>query len=267
MPATKPSRQSRIATLKERVEAAEQEKRPTFDVPFRGKYEPLRKVRIDIDFPLYRIQSGRTHRAQCQYLEEHPDLPKDFFADPEDPKVQKAQHEILLRLIREKDLDKDLGQRGQLAPLVLTYDGYVVDGNRRLAALREKRSDFAEAAVLPSDAENAEIFDTEIELQMQRETKAPYNWVDQAIHIEYGIRELKERLNSVARRMRLPEERIRRDLEKLNLVKQYLVWLGAEGQYHKVPTSGVGQMEQAFEEVATRFSNPAIKRKNRRKGA
>ncbi len=129
---------SRIAILKERAEAAERDgQRRTFDVPFRGKPLALARIRIETDFPLYRIQSGRTHRAQAAYLDTHRQLPKDFFSDPEDPKVQRAQHEILLGMIHEKGLSTDLGQRGQLAPLVLTKDGYVVDGNRRLAALRE----------------------------------------------------------------------------------------------------------------------------------
>src|SRR5205814_3347796 len=85
----------------------------------------LFRIRIETDFPLYRIQSGRTHRAQSAYLDQHPHIGKDFFEDPEDPKVQKAQHEILLNLISERELDADLEERGQRAPLVLTFDGYV----------------------------------------------------------------------------------------------------------------------------------------------
>lgn len=252
---------SRIATLKERVEVAEQEKGPTSDVPFRGKPLSLRRIRVETDFPLYRIQSGRTRRAQTAYLDHHSHLPKDFFSDPEDPKVQKAQHEILLSMIDEKDLATDLRQRGQIAPLVLTKDGYVVDGNRRLAALRERNEQYADAVVLPPDAQSQEIYETEIELQMQRETKAPYNWIDQALHIEYGITELNEKIEQVARRMRLSKDDISRELEKLALVKQYLVWLKEEGKYHKVPSAGGGHMEQAFEEMAQRFSGTLLKRK------
>lgn len=252
---------SRIAILKERAEAADREKGPTFDVPFRGKPLSLRRVRVETDFPLYRIQSGRTHRAQAAYLDRHPQLPKDFFDDPEDPKVQRAQHEILQGVIEEKDLSTDLRQRGQLAPIVLTKDGYVVDGNRRLAALREKKEEYVDAVVLPADAQSHEIYETEIELQMQRETKAPYNWIDQALHIEYGIKELNETPEQVARRMRKTKEDINWELEKLALVRQYLAWLGEEGKYHKIPSTAGGQMEQAFEELVQRSSGAAMKRK------
>jgi len=258
----KPRQQSsRIAILKERVDTAELEKGPTFDVPFRGKSLPFRRFRIETDFPLYRIQSGRTHRAQIAYLDKHRHLPNDFFNDPEDPKVQRAQHEILLGMIEEKDLSTDLRQRGQLAPIVLTKDGYVVDGNRRLAALRERKEEYMDAVVLPPDAQSNEIYETEIELQMQRETKAPYNWIDQALHIEYGIKDLNEKPEMVARRMRLSKEDINRELEKLAFVRQYLAWLGEDGKYHKVPSAKGGHMEQAFQEMVQRLSSVALKRR------
>jgi hypothetical protein len=255
---TQPS--SRIATLRERIEETERKRGPSYDVPFRGKQIPLRKIQIDTDFPLYRIQSGRTHRAQCAYIEEHR-LQSDFFDDPEDPKVQAAQHAILLRMIAEEGLDEDLKHRGQRAPLVLTTDGYVVDGNRRLAALREQKEQYVDAVVLPQDAQSRDIYETEIELQMQRETKAEYNWIDQALHIEYGIRELEESIDTVAKRMRMTRGDVSRELQKLTLVRQYLTWLGEENQYHRVPNpSAGGSMEQAFNDMARSFATPPFLR-------
>lgn len=253
---------TRIATLKERVAEAERERSPTFDVPFRGHRRHLHRIRIETTFPLYRIQSGRTHRAKSQYLEGHPDLPKTFFADPEDPKVQKAQHEILLGMINERDLSADLQDRKQLSPLVLTSDGYVVDGNRRLAALRNQAEGYADAVVLPADAQSHEIYETEIELQMQRETKAPYNWIDQALHIEYGLRELEEPVSTVAKRMRKSEAEINNEIAKLHLVRSYLAWIKEDGKYHKVPQPAGGSMEQAFEEMAEGFRRKELKRRS-----
>lgn len=254
-------RKSRIAILRERVTAVEETKAPTWDVPFRGVWTPIPKIKIRADFPLYRIQSGRTRSAQSQYLDEHPGLSEDFFKDPEDPRVQQAQYQILLRMISEKGLAEDLDDRGQLAPLVLTFDGFVVDGNRRLAALREAGQEYVEAVVLPADAQSQEIYETEIELQMQRETKAPYNWIDQALHIEYGIQELGETVAQVAKRMRLRDEDIQVELAKLQLVRQYLEWLREPGKYHKVPSDSTGAMEQAFIDLAERLKSPTLLRK------
>jgi hypothetical protein len=207
---------TRTATLKALVEAAEKKKGPTFDVPFRGDRIPLHKIRVEADLPLFRIQSGRTHRAQCRYLEQH-GLDKDFFDDPEEPRVQKAQYEILLSMIGEKELDEDLKVRKQLNPIVLTADGTVVDGNRRLTALRQKKVQYVEAVVLPSDALSHEIYETELEFQMQRDTKAEYDWINQALHIEYGITKLDETDEKLARRMRSPSRTYASSLRSLRL--------------------------------------------------
>src|SRR2546430_11633650 len=56
----------------------------------------------------------------------------------ENAHVQRAQHEILLSMINEKDLATDLHHRGQLAPIDVTKYVYVVDGNRRLDAPNER---------------------------------------------------------------------------------------------------------------------------------
>jgi len=255
------ARKSRIAILRERLKTAEESGQPTYDVPFRGKNIPLRKIQVETEFPLYRIQSGRTRRAQSRYLDEHPDLPADFFSDPEDPQVQKAQHELLLRLIGEMELDKDLEEKGQRSPLILTFDGAVVDGNRRLAALREETSEYVDAVVLPEDAQNHEIYETELELQMQRETKARYNWIDQALHLEYGITQLHEKVETLANRMRLSVEEVQEELSKLKLVRLYLDWLGQPNKYHKVPSDSAGSLEQAFEDIEQRLSSAPMKRK------
>jgi hypothetical protein len=181
------AQKSRIQLLRERVAEADKQKvRSTFDVPFRGTRLPFVKIRVKTTFPMYRIQSGRTHRAQCAYLASHTELPASFFDDPEDERVQLAQEAILLQKIKEKDLDTDLRDRKQHSPIILTYDGFIVDGNRRVAALRAEKESYVHAVVLPRDATSAEIYETELELQMGQDTKAAYNWVDELVHIRYG---------------------------------------------------------------------------------
>lgn len=240
---------SRTAFLRERVEAAEAARtRSTFDVPIRQRQESLVKIDVPIEFPLYNIRSGRTHRAQSHWIEQHGQS-HDFFVDPEDEEVQRVQHELLLALINDRGLAEDLQRRDQLNPIVLTYDGVIVDGNRRVAALRDGGEvENAVAVVLPSDATVSEVFETELELQMARETRADYNWVDQALHIRYGVRELSEQVSSVAVRMNVPQDEVQAILAHLLLVDQYLEWLGTPEAYHRVPD----ETEQSFIELAQR---------------
>jgi hypothetical protein len=255
---------SRIQILRDHVKAAEQSSnRATADIPFRNATITLTKIRVKSDFPLYRIESGRTHRAQAAYLDAHTDFPRNFFEDAEDGRVQRAQHEILVRMIQEEELDKDLEEKKQKSPIVLTYDGYIVDGNRRVAALREANEEYILAVVLPEDAQKSELYETELELQMARDTKAGYNWIDELLHIRYGIQELNETMEQIAKRMRREKNEIQESLEKLTYVDRYLSWIDAPGQYHKIPDDDRGSMRQAFTDIADRMNGRPVKRLTR----
>lgn len=252
MPETQPSR---AAFLRERVGTAYAAHRPTtFPVPFRQHQEDLVKIEVPIEFPLYNLRSGRTHRAQALYIERH-GRPDDFFADPESADAQAAQHDILLELINERDLAEDLLDKGQRNPLVLTYDGYIVDGNRRTAALRDEgHTENLSAVVLPVDSTASEVYETELELQMARQTKAEYNWIDEALHVDWGVRELGEPIDAIARRMNQKDKDIQDLLGRLTLVDLYLEWLRAPGKYHRVSADRSSAAEQAFLELFQRES-------------
>ncbi|HET8814512.1 MAG TPA: hypothetical protein VFM51_06115 [Solirubrobacterales bacterium] len=248
---TKPlSEASRIALLKKRVEAARKEGAPTQQVPFRDDQVHLPRIKIPADFPRYRLQSGRTHRKQAEYIEQH-DLSSDFFADPESEEAQLAQHQILLSVIDEEGLRADLAERAQLFPLVLTKDGYIVDGNRRTAALRHKGEEQLDAVVLPDDADAVDLYETELELQMARETKADYSWIDEALHVRYGIDELDEPIEKIAKRMRMSKDDVNELLARIELVDLYLDWLGHPDSYHLVGRDQTLD-EQSFREIYLR---------------
>lgn len=239
---------TRAAFLRDRVETSREQGGPTSDVPFRQKVHDLHRIQVPIDFPLYNLQSGRSHRAQSRYIEEN-GLPEDFFADPESDAAQEGQHALLIKMIDEKNLQNDLEEKDQRRPLVLTYDGFIVDGNRRTAALRELGGvEQLDAVVLPKDALASEIYETELELQMAVETKASYNWVDEGIHVRHGIRDLEEDKEAIARRMNQAIGDVEEILDRMTLVDLYLDWLGTPGRYHRV-----GEVdEQSFEELRLR---------------
>jgi hypothetical protein len=240
---------SRIAFLRERVASADASRgRTTFDVPFRQRQIALVKIDVPLDFPLYNIGSGRTHRAQSEWIERHGKF-ADFFVDPEEADVQLAQHQILHEMIEQEGLAADLERRQQRNPIVLTFDGFVIDGNRRICALREQGdAENVSAVVLPQDATRPEIYETELELQMARETRARYNWIDQALHVHYGVRELGENPHAVAQRMNVQDGDIEAILRRLALVDLFLDWLGMPRAYHRVPP----ESEQAFIELGDR---------------
>jgi len=169
-------------------------------------------------------------------------------------------------MIEDEGLATDLAQKEQQNPLVLTYDGFIVDGNRRTAALRVQQvAENLTAVVLPAEAEASDVFETELALQMERQTKAEYNWVDQALHVAMGVKTLYRRkprpeaIHAVAQRLNEPDKEIESILARLTLVDVYLEWLGEPAKYHRIPADKQSASEQAFVELATREARQQFK--------
>ncbi len=225
---------TRTDLLAQAVRSAKQtEQQRNYQIPWKGSYLNLPVIPVRTEFLRYRISNGRTRKAQLRYLAANPSLPRDFFSDPEDEKVQKAQHEILLGMIEKQDLAYYLREEGQAEPAIVTADGYVVNGNRRLCALRNQGEEFMDVVVLPECAEQ-DLYDLELTLQMAPETKAEYDWVDELLHIRMGLEEYGETPDQIAKRMRTTREDILERRQLLAIVDEYLAHRGNEGMYHMV---------------------------------
>lgn len=236
----------RIEYLKILTEAQEGNRdKHTYTVRWRGNDIHLVVIRVDTSFLRYRIESGRTRRKQMEYLEKDSQAPRDLFIDPETNAAQKAQHKILLGMVDEAGLRKDIMKEGQRQPAIITSDGYVLNGNRRLAALRAEGEQYMECVVLPKDAIPRDLYELELDLQMARETKAEYNWADELLHIQYGIDKLGEDESVVAKKMRTTKQEIKSKIGMLHLVDFYLEWLGKPNQYYIVGDKA----EQVFIEL------------------
>src|SRR5690606_12464757 len=83
-----------------------------------------------------------------------------------------------------------LQQDGQREPILISSSGIVVNGNRRLSAMREllrkadgsvdERFTNIRCAVLPPDVSRDEIDDIEADLQARPQTKLDYDWIGDA---------------------------------------------------------------------------------------
>ena len=110
----------------------------THPVEFQGIHRYMSIYRVPLDLPRYRLNNMRTMAMQ-EERQKIDGLEDDFFsADPESDNVQKIQHELLSELTSEAGLDERFEQTHvtQNEPLILTYDGVVANGNRRLTCWR-----------------------------------------------------------------------------------------------------------------------------------
>lgn len=147
---------------------------------------------VEIGFPCYRLGNGRTQAAQSEIVARE-GLDDDFFtADPDSEAALARQDEILRGMVTSGTDAQilDILRRGQQTqPLILDQQGYVVNGNRRLCAMRllfeedpAKYSRFQHVQVcfLPPCSQN-DIDELEARLQWLPDGRSDYSWVDKSI--------------------------------------------------------------------------------------
>lgn len=144
-------------------------------------------IRVPIELPKYRMVNGRTVSLQEEHLAKNPTAREDLFSgDAELWDAQEAQHNLLLQLAKKSDLQKYFEDPTniQVDPILLDENGFVVNGNRRLATWRELLFKFPDkyghfrhidVAVLPH-CDEREIDRLEATLQIEPDIKADYSW-------------------------------------------------------------------------------------------
>ncbi len=198
-----------------------------FSLKFQNSYTPFPVYLVSSDLPKYRLENGRTTAAQAQYLAEpeHSSLPRDLFdSDPESDIAQKAQHDILKSMIGESDLRSYFGTNEQGEPIVLSSQGFVINGNRRLCSMREwydfnsgkySRYRNVKIIILPA-ADEKELDWLEGKEQIQKDITAEYSWTAEAIMYR---RRLEKKIFSIKELAGLYEKDVEEISELLDLLK------------------------------------------------
>lgn len=222
---------------------------------FRSTQYDLPVIRVGIDLPVYRVENFRTYTDQHEYIAKEKKPSNFFLSGQEVESVQQVQHALLFRLAKKGVAESVvpvidvLKTDGQREPFLITASGVVVNGNRRLAAMRELEMSHVDAMVLPADATADEIVDIEASLQGRPETKLDYDWI--------GDGELISRLigmgrtpKQVADQLHRSEKDIKNAIQALSEVDLYLKeWARAEGEYSRVREDA----EQLFKDLPKRL--------------
>ena len=148
---------------------------------------------VEIDFLKYRVTNTRTVFDQFVEIQKNNRDPK-FFEDPESELVQQVQHEILKEASKDKNLYKkfEKGEK-QGAPLIISNDGFVIAGNRRLAAFRDlyekdyqKYSHFKNIKIViwPFTADSDESRNFESLQEVEKDIKSEFSWISVAMSFQ-----------------------------------------------------------------------------------
>ncbi|WP_192255598.1 ParB/RepB/Spo0J family partition protein [Mesorhizobium caraganae] len=211
----------------------------------------LRVVSLEVDWVRFSTLNHRTKSEQMRVITQsgRSDL---FTADPLGVEAQAEQYAILRGQDGFEDIKSDLKERGQQQPAVVTAEGVLINGNRRVAALRSlylddkvKSARYVMCLVLPADATMPELVDLETELQIAREFKEDYTWVNEALLIEEIFNREQKDWNRVSSRMHKTSNEVRTQYEKLQQLHQ-LVDLSNGTRHH----ADFVDNESAFTELA-----------------
>jgi hypothetical protein len=200
-----------------------------------GRYRYFPIASVPIEALVYRLENGRL----AAEIEEHAaSLGRTVDAlrpRAETAELQQVLHDALLAKARDPEgpIHAELARLAQQTePLIVLFDGTVVNGNRRLAAMRdllardpERYAGFrsADVAVLPEATEAREVEYVEASLQMAPETKLGYGWIDRRLKLRKQRDVLSLPVDEIMAAYRIEDaSQIERELAELALAENYL---------------------------------------------
>ncbi len=219
----------------------------TFGIPWRSD-----KL---IDFPVYRIPtehlSFNFDNARIRAEKSSREIQLHRQLDPNKKEDQKVVQDILLNSVW---FDKSDTQQlltslriQQQEPAIITFDGVVIDGNRRLACLRtlhdkegKPQYEVIDACILPK-ASKKELIMLENRLQLSKSYKVEYGPVNDRLR----LREMKEELGFSMPEIlhsvnyRWTEDDIELMIQEMNLIDSYLDAIGRSKDYEIIHRKGV----------------------------
>jgi hypothetical protein len=211
--------------------------RKTITIMLRGKKTDLETYRLPLDLTYYNIKNGR-------FAAEYVDLVKNEGRelDPKDPQDSKKIQSLLIDIDPRQSmlLEKDLQISGQKDPGIITYDGQVINGNRRRAVLEEMvsagHSDFRfiEVARLPPNVSSQDLWKLEAGIQLSKNVQLDYGPINELLKFKEGIDaglSPIEIANSLYGGFK--EKDILEKLEQLKLIAEYLIFIGQTGVFNK----------------------------------
>jgi len=206
------------------------------DVLFHGSHQSLPVLKLPTSLLVFNIGNGRFAAeliAQQQQLKRNLDTAK-----PEDAK-------IVRKLLLEQNagetevLKADLQKNGQLDPGIITFDGAVINANRRMAifqtlheATADERFEFLKVVRLPRGVDEKDLWKIEAKLQFGRDFRLEYGPINELLKIRVGRQSgLSELQISDALGGRYSVKDVAEKLEILKLIDSYLHSIGKSGEY------------------------------------
>lgn len=235
-----------------------------------GQIELLDVYAVPLEMPKYRLANGRTGDAQDEYVAKHPEVGDDFFTrDLELQQAHEVQHGILKEMVDREGLIKFFRTNKQAEPFILDHLGFIVNGNRRLCAMRmlyeADAKTFAhfghvDAIILPPCDERA-IDELESRLQLQPDIKEKYTWTARAIMLRHKRERQGYTDEDLKRIYNLGPKQIQEQIAILELAEEYLERRGKPKHYSFVENDdfALQQLRKCLKETQSEGERSVLK--------
>ena len=211
--------------IKQRLDALEDTpgSEETITVEWRGQPKHISIIPMPIKLLYY---NPGTHRIRAQRLA-NADNHHHLDLDPFGAAAQASLHSLLKSDPAAPDkvdssfdeLKDDLELHGQREPGLITRSGVLINGNTRLAALKDLGSKHMRVGVLPPDASHEDLLTLELSFQLRKEYKRDYSYmnyllaVDDLFSSDYSPSEIQDLL-------RISEKKYERSRWVLSFLKE-----------------------------------------------
>ncbi len=204
----------------------------TLSIDFRDRPTPLPVIQMPINLLTY---NPNTHRIRAQRALD-PERNKALDSDPFGQTAQKYLHDLLMGSPTDpgktdpsfEALREDLRDHGQNEPGIITRSGILINGNTRRAALKELGAENIRVAVLPEDAGLDDIQNIELALQLRRDHRRDYSFMNLLLAIDERVA-AGHQPSKIQRAFRMKAATFERNVWILHFVREAIERSRADG--------------------------------------
>lgn len=236
-------------------------------IAYAGKVHTHELYRVPIELLFHNIRNGR---FAAELLEREEQLNRKLDSTKEKDAVEIRKLLLGQNAAETEALRKDIIKNGQLEPGIITFDGAVINANRRLAIMhdlydktREDKYKYLMVGILPPGVDEVDLWKIEAGLQFGKDFRLEYGGVNELLKLREGEkRNLTDKDISMALHGRYTEKQVRQKLDTLNLIDSYLDFIGKKGEYHLI-TEGknLEKFNSLHNNVISPLKNKSTKKK------
>ncbi|MFH9354389.1 ParB N-terminal domain-containing protein [Kitasatospora sp. NPDC017646] len=240
--------------------------RESVKIEWRGRDLNVEVIDMPTDSLYY---NAGTHRIRAQRSHD-PKLDASLDASPWSPESQDYLHHLLQAKPSNPhetdpdftELKKSIADFGQNDPGLITRDGILVNGNTRRAALKELGHQTIRVGVLPGDATWADISAVELSLQLRKDHRRDYSYINRLLAIEEQVA-LGRPIGSVAHDFRSNAAACEQDLWILSCIRE-MIERSSDGEV-ALRLVDFEEHQEKLKELRRRYAKEV--RENRRENA